>query len=67
MWWMALVNKGQEKKAKRAENLNSANQAIAKPSFSQKDRNSALMAGPYSEEEDEEDEEERKRKLQSSY
>ena len=65
MWWMALAQKGQEKKQKRGDNLNAANQAIAKPSFSQKDRNSALMAGLYEEEED--DEEERKRKLQSSY
>ena len=64
MWWMALVNKGQEKKAKRKERMQSAQTELSKPSFSQKDRNSALMAGPYSEEEDEE---ERKRKLQSSY
>lgn len=65
MWWMALAQKGQEKKQKRGDNLNAANQAIAKPSFSQKDRNSALMAGPYEEEED--DEEQKRRGLQSSY
>ena len=65
MWWMALAQKGQEKKKKRGDKLNAANQAIAKPSFSQKDRNSALMAGPYEEEED--DEEQKRRGLQSSY
>ena len=65
MWWMALAQKGQEKKQKRGDNLNADNQAIAKPSFSQKDSNSALMAGPYEEEED--DEEQKRRGLQSSY